>query len=1017
MAQQDFKTFSVKPMVGVFDTLSSADEVGFGNWRVVKDAVTRSTRNRQRGGGWRRLFAQDLTYNNQDLHDQLTDRLSFFDSYVGHAMGGGGVSGYEYPYFVPSTVIPEFDTFPNLSGPYCDIYYPEYNGLYLGCPIVYPFVGFPYVQVSDSVPTTGLVSHWRFDEVSGPRADVVGGNTLTSIAVGSQSGLMGRAASFVAPHGHYLEGAGPPFAPGDTRFGITGWVYRYSTDLGSRVESLFRKGSVAGLNMEFELYIALNALYFHVSSTGVKDKTVSTVDNVFHPTGAGPGHVPAGRWVFFAAWHDPVANTINVKINDEPTTSKSHTTGVFAGANGITLGLSGDPLEATLDAALDSVSFWKNGFPSESELSMLYHGGMGLDYPFNLSACVTDPPGSYIQSFVYVSCPLHHESEIVPGYGYGPAFPVYSSEFSYDYIYCGTDLHYRTGCREAVTMLGEIVTSTGRKLIAGTMSRVYEYNQSAGNWRILADGLGNVGYTASQCGCNSVRGTMATMGLYMLYTNNFDYPSIYLLGEMQENCQGKDLVPIADLVALGITRSGGVVVWKGFVIFFDITEGGTRMGGTFIWSDLETPYSFIESDVSLAGRISVSVGQTILAMAPLGNWLMCYTDKGIYRITLVGGEDIFNVEEIKGVGGNALKFKYSLMVTGSAHLWLSDSDVMYFSQFDVAPMHVPWITRASGMIFNGISETDAEYGPVNREACDLVTGGWNDETREAWLSYPSGDNICPNVTIRFNLKFNAADFTDHGFTSMLTFRADLRPTVGQWMEDMGICPRASLVAMGPKDGPSCSAQQDAVANAPLYIRNPQESEDFPVHPDSLCARLVGKSIDDYCVDCSAPPTYIVASATDFALKQAEDNYYYREILAGNIYDYDAYSCSGQFYTQVGYDTVMQTGADDFRTDDEKITKMTGFEAEPLPQSTPSTLQMEVGYGSQSRCLTWVPIRSLPFECHVAAPGLRSDFTFYFPTWRRGRYLGSRFRIGGIGGGGTFTGLERMIKHWGQQDSP
>lgn len=1006
MPQIDFKSFTVSPMTGAFDTLSSIDQIGFGNWRVVKNAVTRSVRNRQRGGGWRRLFAGDSTYNNQDLHDQLTDRLSFYDSYSAHAMGGGGLSSYSYPYFVGSKLTPEFDTFPPASGPYCGIYYPSYDGLYLGCPIFYPMIGYPYVSVPSSVSTTGLVSHWRFDTYVGYYEDNVSGLNLSRNNTAVEPGLINGAAAFHVAGDTFLFRADTSFDAGaEVKFGFTGWINRFSSGMYEQ-HVLGVWNGIGG--REYQLILTGNKLRFDVSAAGTTTSASAT----------SVADIPAGVWTFFAVWHDPVANTINLKVNANATVTTAHSAGVFAGASGAFTMSINETLSALLDAKIDSLSFWKTAFPSEAELSTLYHSGMGLDYPFSMgAACTTGAPNFFLLSSVYVSCPTHHDSEVIPGYGYGPQFPIYSSQFAYDYIYCGGDLHYRDGCREAVTMLGEIVTSTGRKLIAGTMSRVYEYNQSAGNWRILADGLGNAGYTAEQCGCNSVRGSMATMGLYLLYTNGFDYPSIYLLGEIQDNCERKDLVPISDLVALGITRAGGVVVWKGFAIFFDITEAGTRMGGTFIWSDLEDPTSYIESDTSLAGRISVAVGQTILAMAPLGNWLMCYTDKGIYRITLVGGEDVFNVEEIKGVGGNALKFKYSLMVTGSAHLWLGESDVLYFSQFDVAPMHVPWITRAAGMIFNGISEDDAEYGPVNRDACNLVTGGWNEETREAWLSYPTGDNVCPNVTLRFNLKFNAADFIDHGFTSMLTFRADLRPTVGQWMEDMGICARATLVAMGPKDGPPCSELQDAVVNAPLYIRNPQESEDYPVHPDSLCARLTGKSMDDYCVDCSSPPTFVIASAEDFALKQAEDDHYYREILAGTIGDYDAYSCTGQFYTYVGYDTVMQTGADDFRTDDEKITKMIGLEAEPLPQSTPSTLEMEVGYGSQSGCLTWVPIRTLPFECHVATPGLRSDYTFYFPTWRRGRYIGSRFRIGGIGGGGLFTKLDRMLKNWGQADNP
>lgn len=790
----EFKTVPIKPMVGMFDTLSSPDEIGFGNWHVVKNAVTRSTRNRQRGGGWRRLFADDFPYNNQDLHDQLTDQLGYFESFETTAMGGGGLAGYGYSYFAPAYTIDGATVFPPAKGPYHPVYIGDFpEGVYNGCPIFYPYVGTPYNYV---------------------------------------------------------------YKPGSFAQGVTG------------------------------------------------------------------------------------------------------------------------------------------GYPNY-----------------------------YLQSYLYTSCPVTYEDQSFVGYPYGPQFPIYDPAFNYDYTYCGTYLFSLNGCREAVTMLQEVVTSSGRKLIASTMSRIYELNQSAGNWRILADGLGNSGYTVNQCGCNEVRGVSATMGSYLIYTNNFNAPLIYFLGDEPSTCGLQAMLPITDLVALGITKAGGVVTWKGFTIFYDFTEEGVRNGGSVLWSDLEDPNSYIESDTSFAGRATVAVGETILAAAPLANWLILYTDKSIIRVTLVGGEDVFNFERIYQ-GGNALKYKFSLINCGDQHMYLGESDVYVFTQFDTRPINLAWVTKSAGFIFKGIAEDDMTYDPINKDACDLVTGGWSDEKREAWISFPTGTNICPNVTLRMNLKFNAADFIDHGFTAMMTFRADDRPTVAQWIEDMGICPRGSLVAMGRKDGPVCTGSSVAVANPPLYIRNPEENPDLPVHPDSLCNRLTGLTMEDFCQDCASEATFITASAADFTLKQQEDDVYYRQMLGGNIELYDAYSCNGEFYHNDPYDTAMQTGANDFRNDDEKIVKMIGLEAEPLPQSTPSSLEMDVGYGSQPSCMVWKDIRPLDYECQteltlaqLTARGLRKDGTFYFPTWRRGRFLAARFRLSGIGGGGTFSALQQMIKGWGQQGSP
>ena len=148
--------------------------------------------------------------------------------------------------------------------------------------------------------------------------------------------------------------------------------------------------------------------------------------------------------------------------------------------------------------------------------------------------------------------------------------------------------------------------------------------------------------------------------------------------------------------------------------------------------------------------------------------------------------------------------------------------------------------------------------------------------------------------------------------------------------------------------------------------------------------------------------------------------------SGCVYleDYAPGSCDGGCYVRDGYDTVFQEGAEGYRSHDEKMVKRVTVEAEPLPQSTPSPLECDIGYASQPNCFTWRPLRPLEFECQTqkspaqhAAQRTRPDDGFHFPTWARGRYLSARFRVTGIGGGGEFSALHKMIQHWGQKDSP
>ena len=1013
-----FQSKDIRQTTGYFDSLSSPDQVGWGNWRLVKNCVTRSPKNRSRGGGWRRFQADADRYNNQDLHDQLVGQQSYYDQYSISVEQGGGLDGYEYPYFAPSTILPAYNIFPPAEGPFCGYVGNYRDGFFGDCPIVYSMSGYPYESHQSQISLHGLVSRWGMDTFFGGAAvDTVSGNNfvLFSGAAVDSAGKLGTCLNI--PSGGYgVDNSGDGIM-GDIRFGGHLWI-RMSALPGTQ-QHVMGRWQQGGNQREWRLIVTAGSRFqFDVSNNGTA--TVSATDATALTTGV---------WYFVAFWHDPVANTINIKVNSAATVTTAHATGVFAGS-AIYLGLGYDETSASglLQARVDEVALWKNGFPSTTDLAFIYSSGIGLEYPWSLEEiCNTGTPSYLAYSYLYTSCPFFYPSTIVPGFPYGSQFPVYAPQSSYDLTYCGTSLHGLPGCKEAISLITEVVTAGNRKTFASTMSRVYEFNQSAGNWRIISDGLGSPLYSEEQCTCNSVRGMSASLGGYFLYTNGFDPPMIYFVGDESVTCDLNALQPISDLAVLDVTRAGGVVEWNGFIFFFDITESGVRHTGKIIWSDLNEPYSFIESDTSAAGFAVLGLDETILNAAPLGNWLMIYTDRNIYRCTLVGGEDVFNFEAIHqgdDEGTDALYYKFSLINAGSQHIYVGRNEVFSFGKYDVAPQVRAWINRASGIIFNGMNEEDAHYEKINDLACNLVTGGWNALTEEAWISWPTGDGVCPNVTLRLNLKYQTADLVDHGFTAMATIRSDVRPTVGQWLEDMEICPPGSRVAIGEKDGAACPPDSFEF-DPPLYLRNPTEDASLPVHEDSLCARLGARTLDDFCESCSTRDKFVMASASDFALKQSEDLHYYREMLVPPGFPgYSIPGCSAEAYVWFGYDSVMQMGLEMFRSDTEKMTNRVDIEAVAKEQAVPSLLECEVGYGSQPGCITWVLSAPKSFECVTdrtasqhAAQGTRQSGQFRYPFWRRGAYLAARFRISGVGGGGDFGAMHLWVKNWGHTGSP
>lgn len=784
----NFKEIPLAPLLGHFDAQNPADEIGFPNFSLVKNFAVRGTRKRVRRGGWEKLFTERVPYNNADLHDQLVGDLLYHEPDPTVFTSGGGVVGYNYPYYTQP----------------------------------YSVGGYTYIGQSPNAncgyyPDSGFDGQLHFDTCFVTRAFV-------------------------------------------------GYPY-----------------------------------------------------------------------TFYSGFYGP---------------------------------------------------------------------------------CDEGEPHYYAGSYFYVDCPYEFPESIYPALFYGPSTPVYSpfSSYSggcYDYNY------YAPGCREAITHLNEVVTeSGGRKLIAATMSRIYALNENTGNWKILADNLGNSAYQASQCGCNDVRFTSAVQGSYITFTNGFNEPLQWKMGDEAQGCDLWAAQPIPDLEAVGLSQAGGVVSWKGFTIFFDVTMDGVRKGGTVVWSDFEDPTSYIPSDTSSAGQSTVAVGERFLAASPLGDFLYLFSDRAIWRVTLVEGI-IFSFNRIYA-GTAALRYRYSLVNNGDAILYGGSDQLYIFNQYDVRPLdvEVPWINKVSNVIYRGLNEDDAAFGPINADRCDQFVGGWNEQFNEVWLSWPTDSNTCPNMTLVLNTQFHAADLVDHGFTAFRAYRQDNRPTIAQFLQEYGVCSFDELMASYVKEGAPCADTGTTAIAEPDYIWNETENPNLPQGPNGLCTALGLKTEDEFCRDCGAPTRFVMADAWDFCLKQYADETYYRERYVGEVVDgYIAYACGfTAFYVADGYDSVLQSGANDFGSDNEKFIKRLSADFDAAPQTVPNLLYGYVGYSAQAGCPIWIALEPVEMKClscfsetQQAQDNTRADDHPNFPCWQRGRYLHWRLKITGTGGGSTFSSVKQVVR--------
>lgn len=566
------------------------------------------------------------------------------------------------------------------------------------------------------------------------------------------------------------------------------------------------------------------------------------------------------------------------------------------------------------------------------------------------------------------------------------------------------DFVVRSGCREAVTHLaGFSSNDTYRRLVAATLSRIYALNENTGNWRIIADGQGGESSYESYCDtCNDIRFRSAQMGNYAIFTNDFDEPLSWLFDSGPSGVDQWSAAHLEDLQIIGITKARAITAFGGFMILGNVEIEGERKAARIYWSDYNSPLSWIPGDTSLASFHEFGIGERVLRMEPLAKYLIVYTDRAIYKGVLVSDPDlVFSFEPLYR-GPNVPKFEHTLVNTGREHVYLSDNGIYSIAANNPVPVRPEWVHKASGAIYTGVGddvlggfEGLESFGPINVTACKQAVGGYNPETEEVWFSWPTDNNICPNMSLVLNLRYGAADIVDYGFTAFTSYIPDDRPTVRDWLFDQSVCERDGTFI---KEGLPIGGEGD-ITNPPTYLWNSQENPTLPLHEDSWCARLGDLRLEDLCDNCEVRAIFIGASALDFTLKEFDPDVFYRE----------RYDSEAEEYEQDGYYTLIQSDLSHWDQDVEKLIKTVLVDYDAMVQEPPSTLYAEVAYASQPRCTTWKSIGESELRCLTEqteaehdAYNTRPDLVARYQTYYRGRYIGYRFFSNGVGGSACYS---------------
>lgn len=613
--------------------------------------------------------------------------------------------------------------------------------------------------------------------------------------------------------------------------------------------------------------------------------------------------------------------------------------------------------------------------------------------------------------------------------------------------------------RQPITMLFQSSASTGqRKLLAGCQSRLYALNEERGNWKLIGDGFGGT----PKLNCTAPRFYCAQVGDTVLFTNNYDLPFSWTFDQPTFGCAQRAVAPISDLNLIDLSRAACIYSWKGILFLGDVEMENTRFGDRIVWSDVNAPLSFDPGKIGTQSSFQdLGYGEKILAFSELGDYLVIYTTNGIWLCTLTldaTGNLDFNFRNIYAGGAKreaCLVYRNTLVAVGDVHYFAGVDAIYAWSTAYPKPERVEWIHRAAGIMFNDL----------NKAACDAHCAGYNPDTKELWVSWvqqhplQSARALCPSKTLSYNLRYQMADVIDHGFSAFGNYVSDTRGTIADFLlRYCGCYPNQELIddlaAIGQpesvKEGPACSVTNGNCAstnrNMPIYttIGLPVPGTDLVVEdytqPESsdpsFCRELDGVTFDDLCQSCDSNQVFVMASANDLCLKQA-DQVYYRERFIdigtsrSEIAD-SAIVCDSVYinYAFDGYNSLQRSSAMPFSDGrggtlsnvDKNCRRITmAYLAEP--QANPVSLSVRIGISAQpvdpndDACvIQWRTLQPELLACLASEPNtelesqnLRPNYVANFPCFSTGRFVYTEFSFGGTGASACFSSQTLEIR--------
>lgn len=222
-----------------------------------------------------------------------------------------------------------------------------------------------------------LVAYWALDEAAGANHALdKHTNALTMPQVSSPGAGTGKVYSTarVCTTTAYFERADDALiSTGDVDFTIAAWVNFGTINGGHTIVGKYYAGS----EKEFALSYSFSLGKFSFIVTADGSTPVEALATTF-------GAASPGNWYLAIGWHDSVANTINIQVNDGVVDSTAHAGGVRDGTQALRFGFD-NWLGGFANGRIGPVAFWKSaagggGVLTTAQRTALYNAGAGLAY-------------------------------------------------------------------------------------------------------------------------------------------------------------------------------------------------------------------------------------------------------------------------------------------------------------------------------------------------------------------------------------------------------------------------------------------------------------------------------------------------------------------------------------------------------------------------------------------------------------------------------------------------------------